>query len=439
MTVPPISDNPLRVLGVFANATQRQIEKNKAQLRAFAHVGQQVELPLWLNGLKLLPPLTGITEERLAQAQAQLSLEKERDRHALFWFEQDKDHAQDEDIAITLLNGNHVDAAREMWEKRSDRAALKNLLLLAVMDDDWKEIATCATLLFKDDTASFRTFMAEMVKLSPKANGPLSLDLLPHFTDWAWRTEMKQMLVRNHKQFLDEAIDRLKRTKSEDIIVLKEEIERMMAVRNRVDALKRMLGKNSFTYSCYAKETAKVLMKAIMDYTSLTYSVENSKWAAGIVSEIWADIDLSDPDNKEFWYAKNIIEKRAEKTRVSDSSANSGCIDSIWTLICMYGCIFLFAILYKSACGGHRREYNPYRYNYQKYYKPPKLNTPTVITMPKIYAPSAPIDLGYIDVGGRHISIDSIRKAAAREMAKRAEVTEEQTETNEYTDSTGHE
>ena len=411
MTVPPISDNPLRVLGVFANATQRQIEKNKAQLKAFAHVGQQVELPLWLNGLKLLPPLTGVTEETLAQAQAQLSLQKERDRHALFWFEQDKDHAQDEDIAITLLNGNHVDAAREMWEKRSDRAALKNLLLLAVMDDDWKEIATCATLLFKDDTASFRTFMAEMVKLSREANGPLSLDLLPLFTDEARRAEMKQMLVRNHQHFLDEAIERLKRTKSDDIIALEEEIERGMRARSRVDALKKMLGKDSFTYSFYAKETAKALMKAIMHYTSLTFRVEDSKWAAGIVNEIWADIDLSDPETKDFWLAKNRIESRAKISRASDSSTNSGCADTIWELICLYGFTFLLAILFRGGCGGHRRSYTPPRYDYQRYYKPPKPNIQPVIDMPKIYAPGAPIDLGSVDVGGRHISIDSIKQS----------------------------
>ena len=38
MKVPQIEYNPLRVLGVFANATLREIEQNKAQLRAYARV-----------------------------------------------------------------------------------------------------------------------------------------------------------------------------------------------------------------------------------------------------------------------------------------------------------------------------------------------------------------------------------------------------------------
>ena len=423
MKVPPISDNPLRVLGVFANATLREIEKNKAQLRAFAHVGQEVQLPLWLNGLGLLPPLTDVTEEKLAQAQAQLSLQKERDRHALFWFEQDKDHVRNEDIAITLLNGNHVDAAREMWEKRSDHAALKNLLLLAVMDDDWKEIATCATLLFKDETANFRTFMEEVLNLSPEANGMRSYELLSHFTDETRRAEMKQMLVRKHQHTLDEAIDRLKRMKSEDLPTIKEELERMIAARSHVEALRYLLGGDSFTCSYYANQTAKALVNALDLYSKQQYYFSEYKWAAKIVNEIWEDIDLGDPENKELWKKKIAIEARAKRRQTDNSSGNNGCADTIWTLICMYGCIFLFAFLYRSACGGHRKYRSPERYNYQKYYTPPKLKTPPTITVPKIIIPSIEEKPGYIYMGGRYVPLDSIRQEMTKRLKEEAQKT----------------
>ena len=59
--------NPLRILGVFANASLREIEQNKALLRAFARVGQEAQLQLWLNGLSLLKPLPPVTEAMLAQ------------------------------------------------------------------------------------------------------------------------------------------------------------------------------------------------------------------------------------------------------------------------------------------------------------------------------------------------------------------------------------
>lgn len=474
MRIPHINDNPLRVLGVFANATLRETEKNKAQLRAFAHVGQKAQLPLWLNGLKLLTPLNDVTEEMLAQAQAQLALQKERDLYALFWFEQDKNHVQEEDKAIELLNSNRVSEARQLWEQRSDHAALKNLLLLAVMDDDWNRIAACTSRLFRYDTAGFHTFMEEVVKLSPKANGSLSLDLLPHFTEDTRRAEMRQMLVRNHQHFLDEAIDRLKRTKSEDADILKEEINRMMIARNRVDALKRMLGKDSFTYSCYAKETAKALMNATIRYSKQISLVDDFEWAAGIVSEIWADIDLSDSENSGFWNEKNLIEAKAKMTRVSDSSVSSGCADTIWSFICMYGCLFFFAFLFRGGCGGHKKYRSLYRYNYQKNYAPPKLNLQPTIDVSKIQIPSPPqinIEESAIEEAIKRRSdtyisfdqetYDSLVKlrdelqdipkpmdyleeeaeteTEPAESAEEADVTEEQAETNEYTDSTEHE
>lgn len=421
MKVPPISDNPLRVLGVFANATLREIEKNKAQLRAFAHVGQEVELPLWLNGLGLLPPLTDVTEEKLAQAQAQLSLQKERDRHALFWFEQDKNHVRDEDKAIELLNSNRVDEARQLWEQRTDRAAQKNLLLLAVMGDDWRGIAASATRLFMDDTAGFRTFMEEVLKLSPEADGMRSYELLSHFADETRRAEMKQMLVRKHQHALDEAIDRMKRMKSEDIHTIKEELERMIAARSHVEALRYLLGSdNSFTCSYYANQTAKALVNALDLYSEQQYYFSEYKWAAKIVNEIWADIDLGDPENKDLWKKKIAIEARAKRRQTDNSSDNNGCLDAIKGLLTYFFLLFFFAFLFRSGCGGHKKYRSPYRYNYQKYYKPPKLNTPPTITVPKITIPSTEEKPGYIYIGGRYVSLDSMSRALGEEMAKRA-------------------
>ena len=84
MRIPQIDINPLRVLGVYANSTLREIEQNKAQLRAFARVGQKVELRLWLRGLTLLPPMPDVTEEMVTQAQSQISLQDDRDNYARF-------------------------------------------------------------------------------------------------------------------------------------------------------------------------------------------------------------------------------------------------------------------------------------------------------------------------------------------------------------------
>ena len=111
MRIPQIDINPLRVLGVYANSTLREIEQNKAQLRAFARVGQKVELPLWLKGLTLLPPMPDVTEEMVTQAQSQISLQDDRDNYARFWFEHNESLAKEDEQVFSLLCNNQVDEA----------------------------------------------------------------------------------------------------------------------------------------------------------------------------------------------------------------------------------------------------------------------------------------------------------------------------------------
>ena len=169
MKVPQIDINPLRVLGVYANSTLREIEQNKAQLRAFARVGQKVEFPLWLRGLSLLLPMGDIDEEMLTQAQSQISLPEDRKNFARFWFERgDESFAQDDEKFIALLNNHQVEEACELLKQRTDHAAYKNLLLLYVMKPDWRGVADCASKCFEGDVNEFRLFMDEVVKLLTK-------------------------------------------------------------------------------------------------------------------------------------------------------------------------------------------------------------------------------------------------------------------------------
>ena len=415
MRILSIYNNPLRILGVFANASQREIEKNKAQLRAFAHVRQEVLLPLWLNGLELLPPLTDVTEEKLAEAQAQLSLQKERDRHTLFWFEQDKNHVQDEYKAIELLNSNRVDEARQLWEKRTDRAAQKNLLLIAVLTDDWDEIATEASLYFEANISAFRVFMAEVVKTSPKANSPQSHELLDHFEDESWGVEMKRMLVNWHKQVLDDAIDHLNRTDTNDSELLKKEIERTYSERCRLVALQNLLGSESFICSFYANELSKTLLNAIKEYLDHNYSVPSNSRVMDMVKELCKDLSENEPDFKKLSSLESIIEYRIRKNSSENSSSDSDFKDGCF----WYFIIWLVCMLLARACGlsgEDKKLHYPFKpYEYGVIHTPPKtfpkypninpnLNTYPYITLPRSFESPE-----YYEINGHRIHKDSLR------------------------------
>ena len=312
MRISLIEDNPLRVLGVFSNATLREIEQNKAQLRAFARIGQKVQLPLWLNGLSLLPQMPDMTDEQLAQAEARLALRNDRKRYARFWFERDDNHSQEDQEALSLLNINLVDEARQLWTNRNDHAAQKNLLLLAVIHDNWNEIAVYATKCFEGDILEFRLFMDAVAESSPEANSQESNELLSHFTEEPWKTEMEQLLVNCHKRILDETIDRLKRTETTDVSLLRNEIDVALAEMNHVEALKNLRGPESIVYTFYANETAKVLCKAICQCSNLNNTRKKAKWALKYLNELWGYLSQNDSEYQKLCSMKSEVEEKAK-------------------------------------------------------------------------------------------------------------------------------
>ena len=230
MKVPQIDINPLRVLGVYANSSLREIEQNKAQLRAFARVGQKVELPLWLRGLTLLPPMPDV---------------------------------------FSLLCNNQVDEACQLLQQRTDHAAMKNLLLLSVMKDDWTQIADCASKCFEGDLMEFRLFMDAVVKASDRANGEDSNQLLDYFNDESWRAEMSKVLTNNHKQLMEGLLDSLKHVPTDNAKLLKKAYDNAMVDRKHLIAICNLNGEESLVYQFYISEFGKMLCITLYRYAKL--------------------------------------------------------------------------------------------------------------------------------------------------------------------------
>lgn len=365
MGIPPIEDNPLRILGVFSNSTLREIEQNKAQLHAFARVGQKAQLPLWLNGLSLLQPLPDITEDKLAQAQAQLSLQADRDRYALFWFEHDSACRIEDEKAIRLLDNDEVFAAALLWEGRADHAAHKNLMLLAVLNDDWEEIAAHVARCFDGSTADFRRFMGEVLKTSETANGPDSCTLLDYFAEEQWNMEMKLLLVEYHKRTLDEVARRLEHTGTIDEKVQKQAVDEALDRFSHVLALEKLLGGDSFVYKYYANMTAKALWRAVCRYSQLDYSKKAAKWALNQLDWISSFLDTSDSEYHALIIEKDSVSERANRNyREYKSDSN----DWFYYIIIS---IAIMAVGRTCNTGEKKNKTKTYRkYNYPSYVSP---------------------------------------------------------------------
>ena len=309
MRIPQIDNNPLRVLGVYANSTLREIEQNKAQLRAFARVGQKVELPLWLKGFSLLPPMPDITEEMVQQAQSQSSLQDDRDDYARFWFERDENLAQVDEKVFSLLCNNQVDEACHLLQQRTDHAAMKNLLLLSVMKDDWSMIADCASKCYEGDLVEFRIFMKAVVKASDVANDVNSKQLLDYFHDEFWRSEMVKVLTNNHRHFMDGIFDQLRHISTDNAKLIKKAYDEAIAAKKHVIAICNLNGLESVIYQFYLAEYGKMVCTTLYKYALLQpYHAHELRWVCNEFFAWWSFVKIDDSDDSSLLAMKTYME-----------------------------------------------------------------------------------------------------------------------------------
>ena len=118
-----VCQNPFRILGVFSNASLKEITANKTKLARYASVGKSVSFDADMNGL--LPPVTRTTES-VEKAFADLSLSQDKLKHAMLWFM--KCTSYDEDAFSKLAAGN-VKEAKLVWEVHSSLSSVQNRIV----------------------------------------------------------------------------------------------------------------------------------------------------------------------------------------------------------------------------------------------------------------------------------------------------------------------
>lgn len=141
-----ISNNPFRVLGVWANAKQTEIVRNMGRMKAYLNVGRTVDFPSDLN---CVLPLMSRTMQMAQDAQAALNLPADKIRYALFWFLNDS--PLDESALSNLASGDSVKAL-EILSKRDSFSSLVNRAVLALIKSDFQTAYAAYSRLIHDFT-----------------------------------------------------------------------------------------------------------------------------------------------------------------------------------------------------------------------------------------------------------------------------------------------
>ena len=173
-TVPKIvSQNPYRILGVYANSPKRDIVSNKGRATAFLKVNRPVEFPLDLKGLL---PAPARTLDLMNESESHLTIAKEQIKYAQFWFLQKMTPL--DDIAFNHLLAGNMAGAKEIWSKQESLSSLQNKLVCYLIENKpWLAVKTAEKLYDK--------FGADYIR-KVDANCTLqmtSTDLLHQFID----------------------------------------------------------------------------------------------------------------------------------------------------------------------------------------------------------------------------------------------------------------
>ena len=139
-----IRNNPYRVLGVLANASRKDIERNKSQIKAFAKVGRTPSFPYDLDNV-----LGNVerTEESLNDAVSKLSFDKDKVAYGLFWF--NNTSFVDEETLV-LLKDKGIGAAINYMRTCGNQefSTYINLGCLCLISNNWGNAAYCFARLF---------------------------------------------------------------------------------------------------------------------------------------------------------------------------------------------------------------------------------------------------------------------------------------------------
>lgn len=126
-----IRNNPYRILGVLSNASRKDIERNKSQIKAFAKVGRTPSFPYDFEE-SLVPVIR--TEKSLNEAIGKLTFDKDKIAYGLFWF---IETMPTDTMALDYLRVGNIDECINTFSSKSSYSTYISLGILYIIKRDW--------------------------------------------------------------------------------------------------------------------------------------------------------------------------------------------------------------------------------------------------------------------------------------------------------------
>lgn len=105
-----INNNPYRIAGILSNVTARELQKQKAKIKAYAKVGKEIKSDYDFQILESI----NRTEDSIDKAFSTIEQNQDKVNFALFWFLNENPF---DSTAIEYLKNGDAEKAVEIWEK----------------------------------------------------------------------------------------------------------------------------------------------------------------------------------------------------------------------------------------------------------------------------------------------------------------------------------
>ena len=173
-----VGKNPYRVLGVYGNATSREVQKNLSRMAAFAKVGRTEEFYTDFNvafrvSFQRLNAESEDAhfklerdEEMVVAAQAQLHSAGDRLLHLCFWW---TCATPADEAAFRKLETGDLEGAREIWNRRSNVSAVVNAMTTSWLLADMVTVGAKAEELFCTMGDELCALVDPTLRLEPEA------------------------------------------------------------------------------------------------------------------------------------------------------------------------------------------------------------------------------------------------------------------------------
>ncbi|MBK8467556.1 MAG: SUMF1/EgtB/PvdO family nonheme iron enzyme [Chloracidobacterium sp.] len=190
-----IIDNPYRALGLFANCTQKEIERHVAKLSRYAEIGRNIEFE------SDLPFLGGIDRDgqKVTEAAARIEQAAKKVHWAMFWFV-NVNHI--DETAFGHLKEGHVEKAGDIWSLAVKDKPVTAKNLSAVLNLSTLQLGL-ATLNKKLDTSG----LTSAIQLKGKF---IASDAFDSFIELVAGKNSQNVRESARKEFVDEILQLLK-------------------------------------------------------------------------------------------------------------------------------------------------------------------------------------------------------------------------------------